>query len=109
MGNSERGWRGQIPLPPQAQASRAGDEGEDDYDVIGPEGIIISLKNLRHYWNARSRTSAAGASMVVELLAEVTIAATLRRIGPIRAQVDGRRRRQSIAGDGGATGHTGDG
>jgi hypothetical protein len=86
----------------QAQASRAGDEGDDDYDVIGPEGIIISLKNLRHYWNACSRTSAAGASMVVELLAEVPIAATLRRIGPIPAQVDGRRRRHSIGGDDGA-------
>src|SRR5258708_36151549 len=86
----------------QAQASRAGDEGDDDYDVIGPEGIIISLKNLRQYWNACSRTSAAGASMVVELLAEVPIAATLRRIGPIPAHVDRPRRRHSIGGDDGA-------
>jgi hypothetical protein len=42
------------------------------------------------------------ARMVVELLAEVPIAATLRRIGPIPAHVDRPRRRHSIGGDDGA-------
>jgi len=40
--------------------------------------------------------------MVVELLAEVPIAASLGRIGPIPAQVDGRQSRHSIGGDDGA-------
>jgi hypothetical protein len=57
--------------------------------------------------NAEPRGRCAGAtatraSMVVELLAEVPIAASLGRIGPIPTQVDGLRRRHSIDGDDGA-------
>jgi hypothetical protein len=44
----------------------------------------------------------ARASMVVQLLAEVPISASLGRIGPVPAQVDGRRRRHSIGSDDGA-------
>src|SRR5258707_15203123 len=40
--------------------------------------------------------------MVVELLAKVPIAASLRRIGPIPAHVDRPRRRHSSGGDDGA-------
>jgi hypothetical protein len=40
--------------------------------------------------------------MVVQLLAEVPISASLGRIGPVPAQVDGRRRRHSIGSDDGA-------
>src|SRR5882724_12359594 len=49
-----------------------------------------------------SITSSARASMVVELLAKVPIAASLGRIGPIPAHVDRPRRRHSIGGDDGA-------
>jgi hypothetical protein len=42
------------------------------------------------------------ASMVVELLAEVPVAASLGRIGPIPAHVDRPRRRHSIGGNDGA-------
>src|SRR6266705_5976981 len=47
-------------------------------------------------------SSARWASMVVELLAKVPIAASLGRIGPIPAHVDRPRRRHSIGGDNGA-------
>jgi len=52
--------------------------------------------------NPYSITSPARASMVVELLAKVPIAASLGRIGPIPAHVDRPRRRHSIGGDDGA-------
>src|SRR6266540_2039734 len=51
---------------------------------------------------SHSITSSARASMVVELLAKVPIAASLGRIGPIPAHVDRPRRRHSIGGDDGA-------
>jgi hypothetical protein len=53
-------------------------------------------------WRTHSITSSARASMVVELLAKVPIAASLGRIGPIPAHVDRPRRRYSIGGDDGA-------
>src|SRR6266550_1571094 len=53
-------------------------------------------------WRTHSITSSARASMVVELLAKVPIAASLGRIGPIPAHVDRPRRRHSIGGDDGA-------
>jgi len=39
---------------------------------------------------------------MIELLAEVPIAASLGRIGPIPTHIDRRRRRHSIGGDDGA-------
>jgi hypothetical protein len=61
---------------------------------------MAAARPLSH--RKRKSIRSASESMVFELLAEVPIAASLGRIGPIPAHVDRPRRRHSIGGDDGA-------